>query len=80
MNTLEVAIAPPEIVNLEQQIPKKLLVRGIEVFGSQKKFERWMNTVSIALGGVTPRKLARTPAGIERILDELIRIEQFVIA
>lgn len=57
-----------------------LYKKGIEVFGSAENFHTWMETKSIALGGVTPKELLDTAFGINLVKDELIRIEHGVLA
>lgn len=53
---------------------------GKEVFAEQEKFYTWLETNSVALGGVKPRELLDTSFGIDLVNDELIRIEQGVLA
>lgn len=53
---------------------------GIEVFGNQEKFNTWLNTKNIALGGVTPKYLLDSSFGIQIIKDELTRIEYGVLS
>lgn len=54
--------------------------RGVEVFGNQGKFDTWLETSNIALGGMTPKSLLDNTFGIQFVKDELIRIEQGVLA
>lgn len=53
---------------------------GIEVFEDNGNFDSWLNTKSIALGGVNPKDLLDTTFGINLVRDELTRIEQGVLA
>lgn len=53
---------------------------GKEVFGGQDKFYTWLETNSVALGGIKPRELLDTSFGIDLLNDELTRIEQGVLA
>ncbi len=53
---------------------------GIDVFGSQEKFNAWLNTKNIALGGIVPKTLLDNTFGIQIIKDELTRIEHGVFA
>ncbi|MEM9674363.1 MAG: MbcA/ParS/Xre antitoxin family protein [Bacteroidota bacterium] len=57
-----------------------LYQRGLEVFGDSEKFNIWLNTESIALGGVSPKELMDTTFGINLLNDELTRIEHGVLA
>ncbi|RYE25280.1 MAG: DUF2384 domain-containing protein [Sphingobacteriaceae bacterium] len=53
---------------------------GIEVFEDNGNFDIWLNTKSIALGGVKPKDLLDTTFGINLVRDELTRIEHGVLA
>ncbi|WP_299287836.1 antitoxin Xre/MbcA/ParS toxin-binding domain-containing protein [uncultured Mucilaginibacter sp.] len=53
---------------------------GVEVFEVQENFDTWLNTKSIALGGVKPKDLLDTTFGINLVRDELTRIEHGVLA
>lgn len=65
----------------ERILEIKLLYKfGIEVFEDNENFDTWLNTKSIALGGVKPKDLLDTTFGINLIRDELIRIEHGVLA
>lgn len=57
-----------------------LYLHGAEVFGSAANFALWMQTPSLALGGVVPKSLLDTGFGISLIKDELTRIEHGVLA
>ncbi len=54
--------------------------RGSEVFGNNKKFDIWLNSKSIALGGIKPMDLLDSTFGIGMINNELTRIEHGVLA
>jgi putative toxin-antitoxin system antitoxin component (TIGR02293 family) len=54
--------------------------KGIEVFGNPQKFNTWLDSKSIALGGVKPKELLDSSFGISLVKDELIRIEHGVLA
>lgn len=58
----------------------KLHKKGQEIFGSIEKFEKWMNSNIIALGGIMPAELLDSSFGIDLIVDELGRIEHGVFA
>ena len=58
----------------------KLYQHGVEVFGSQEKFNGWMRHPSIYFGGKLPVELLDTTTGISLIHDELTRIEYGVFA
>jgi len=57
-----------------------LYKKGIDIFGLKDKFYTWMDTVSIALGGVKPKDLLDTSFGISMVYDELGRIEHGIFA
>jgi putative toxin-antitoxin system antitoxin component (TIGR02293 family) len=54
--------------------------KGIEVFGNPQKFNTWLDSKNIALGGVKPKELLDSSFGISLVKDELIRIEHGVLA
>jgi putative toxin-antitoxin system antitoxin component (TIGR02293 family) len=53
--------------------------RGVDVFGAEHKYLTWMDTNSIALGGVRPKDLLNTALGKSMIYDELGRIEHGIV-
>jgi putative toxin-antitoxin system antitoxin component (TIGR02293 family) len=53
---------------------------GIEVFGNKEKFNSWLETKNLALGGVVPKELLDNTFGINLLRDELTRIEFGVLA
>jgi putative toxin-antitoxin system antitoxin component (TIGR02293 family) len=57
-----------------------LYKKGVEVFGVEENFYTWMDTKSIALGGVKPKDLLDTSFGITMVHDELGRIEHGIFA
>ena len=57
-----------------------LYKKGIDVFEIEDNFYTWMDTKSIALGGVKPRDLLDTSFGITMVYDELGRIEHGIFA
>lgn len=57
-----------------------LYKKGIDVFGIEENFYTWMDTKSIALGGVKPKDLLDTSFGIMMVYDELGRIEHGIFA
>ncbi len=57
-----------------------LFNKGIEVFGNLEKFHNWLNSRSIALGGINPVSLLDNTFGIMMLKDELTRIEYGVLA
>ena len=54
--------------------------RGVEVFGQKSKFQSWLETPSIALGGLLPKSYLDSSFGITLLKDELTRIEYGVLA
>lgn len=68
-------------VSSEKIIHVELLYKkGIDVFGIEENFYTWMDTKSIALGGVKPKELLDTSFGISMVYDELGRIEHGIFA
>ncbi len=57
-----------------------LYKKGVDVFGIDDNFYTWMDTKSIALGGVKPKDLLDTSFGITMVYDELGRIEHGIFA
>jgi putative toxin-antitoxin system antitoxin component (TIGR02293 family) len=57
-----------------------LYKKGINIFGIKDNFYTWMDTVSVALGGVKPKDMLDTNFGITMIYDELGRIEHGIFA
>jgi putative toxin-antitoxin system antitoxin component (TIGR02293 family) len=53
---------------------------GISVFGNRDKFNSWLHTKSIAMGGIVPKTLLDSSIGIDLVKDELGRIEYGVLA
>ena len=53
---------------------------GIEVFGNREKFNSWLETKNLALGGIKPKELLDNTFGINLLKDELTRIEFGVLA
>ncbi len=53
---------------------------GIEVFGIKGKFDSWLETQNLALGGIKPKELLDNSFGIGLLKDELTRIEHGVLA
>lgn len=53
---------------------------GVEVFGNKVKFNNWLETKNVALGGVVPKDLLDNTFGINLLKDELTRIEYGILA
>lgn len=53
---------------------------GKEIFGDQEKFNIWLRTDNVALGGIRPKNLLDSSFGIQLLKDELMRIEHGVLA
>jgi putative toxin-antitoxin system antitoxin component (TIGR02293 family) len=68
--------AQAELVLLHDQT----MARGVEVFGSQDKFERWLGLPIPALGNRRPMELMSTFTGIRLVGDELETIAHGVFA
>jgi len=54
--------------------------KGVEVFGSTEKFNSWLSTDNLALGGVKPKTLLDNSFGISILRDELTAIEFGILA
>ena len=54
--------------------------KGIVVFGYKEKFNTWLETSNVALGGSTPKSFLDSSMGIQLVKDELVRIEHGVLA
>jgi putative toxin-antitoxin system antitoxin component (TIGR02293 family) len=52
-----------------------LYKKGEELFGNQEQFQKWIEVPAYGLGNKVPKTMLQTPAGIDLIMDELIRIE-----
>jgi putative toxin-antitoxin system antitoxin component (TIGR02293 family) len=57
-----------------------LFKKGISVFGSKEKFNTWLDSDIVALGGIKPKEVLDSAFGIEWIMDELGRIEHGILA
>lgn len=53
---------------------------GVQVFGDQEKFNTWLETQNLALGGRKPKDFLDNSFGIGLLKDELTRIEHGVLA
>ena len=54
--------------------------KGVELWGSKLKFDKWLCEDNIALGGVKPQSLLDSSFGIGLLNDQLGRIEYGVLA
>jgi putative toxin-antitoxin system antitoxin component (TIGR02293 family) len=54
--------------------------QGVELFGNTENFDTWLDTKSIALGGIKPKELLDNTFGIELLKTELGRIEYGILA
>jgi putative toxin-antitoxin system antitoxin component (TIGR02293 family) len=54
--------------------------RGSEIFGGNEQFDTWLDSKSIALGGIKPKELLDSSFGITLLKNELTRIEHGVLA
>ena len=54
--------------------------KGVEVFGSAEKFDAWLETDSLVLGGIKPKMLLDNTFGINILKDELTAIEYGILA
>jgi putative toxin-antitoxin system antitoxin component (TIGR02293 family) len=49
--------------------------KGEKIFGNLDEFQKWIEEPAYGLGYKIPKKMLQTTAGIELVMDELIRIE-----
>ncbi len=54
--------------------------KGVEVFGTSEKFNSWLETDNLALGGTKPKMLLDNSFGISIVRDELTAIEYGILA
>lgn len=66
-------------MNKENEI-RKLMSYGEKVFGDKSNFQKWLNSESKVLGNITPIFLLKTVEGIQRVNDELGRIEHGIFS
>lgn len=72
--------------NYDKEVSERLFeiaevyAKGFEVFGDERKFTRWLNKKSMALGGETPFSLLDTSYGVQLILNEIDRIDYGIFA
>jgi putative toxin-antitoxin system antitoxin component (TIGR02293 family) len=57
-----------------------LFHKGVEVFGSNEKFNSWLEIENLSLGKLKPRDLLDSAFGLGLLTDELLRIEHGVLA
>jgi putative toxin-antitoxin system antitoxin component (TIGR02293 family) len=53
----------------------RIYVRGLDIFGDQETFEKWLHREQMALGGAVPISLLDTAEGFRMINDLLSQIE-----
>ena len=53
---------------------------GLAVFETKEKFNKWLNTTSLALGKLKPTDLLKNSYGKELVIDELHRIDHGIFA
>ncbi len=57
-----------------------MFLYGIEVFGDQENFFKWLKLPNTALGGMQPYELIEMPGGVTKVKDILGRIEHGVFS
>ncbi|MCX6226352.1 MAG: MbcA/ParS/Xre antitoxin family protein [Bacteroidia bacterium] len=68
-------------VSSERIIEITLLYKhAVEVFGSKKKLDVWLDIQNVALGGAKPKELLDSTFGLQLIRNELVRIEHGVLS
>jgi len=53
----------------------RVVEEAVRIFGSEQKAARWLETAHPLLGGVPPRELLDSDAGVQLVRDELTRID-----
>ena len=53
---------------------------GVQVFRQHEKFDSWLETHNLALGGKKPKDFLDSSFGIILLRDELLRTEQGILA
>jgi putative toxin-antitoxin system antitoxin component (TIGR02293 family) len=54
----------------------QLYAKGLEVFGSIRAFNRWLEKPAYGLNSMLPEDLLSNSTGVSLIFDELVRIER----
>ncbi|HMG69386.1 MAG TPA: MbcA/ParS/Xre antitoxin family protein [Chitinophagaceae bacterium] len=68
-------------IHSEKNLEVTLLYNlGVEVFGNKDKFNTWLETKNLALGGMKPKELLDNTFDIGLLKDELVRIEYGILA
>lgn len=62
------------------RLGRDIRLMGISVFGSAEMLDQWLGEPCPALGGISPRSLMNSAEGLEKVLNEMIRIEYGVIS
>lgn len=57
-----------------------LFKKGMVLFGTKEKFDIWLNSSLVALGGIKPKEVLDSAFGIEWIMDEMGRMEHGILA
>jgi putative toxin-antitoxin system antitoxin component (TIGR02293 family) len=52
-----------------------LVKKGEEIFGNADEFGKWIEKPAYGLGFKVPKELMKSAAGVDLVMDELIRIE-----
>ena len=70
-----------DLIHSEKILEITLLFKmGVDVFGNNEKFNVWLESNNMAIGGVKPKKLLDSTFGIGMLKDELNRIEYGILA
>ena len=69
---------PQHFKEIMKTTQDRIYARAVEVFEDEEKAKRWLLKPCRAIGGIIPRDLLGTPAGIRTVEDELERIERSV--
>ena len=65
---------------MDQSEKEILFTLGNEIFEDSNKFEQWLHSTNIALGGVKPIDLLNTAEGIHEVITLLHRIEHGIFS
>ena len=59
---------------------KHIYQKGIQIFGTRKKFKKWLSRRHQSFGYIEPKKFIYFSYGREKIYQELIAIEHGFVA
>lgn len=57
----------------------EVTIFGVEVFGDMEKFNLWLDTPNLSLGGLKPIELLKDSYGKELVIGELTRVNHGIL-